>query len=58
MFNFYYQGGKVETIVYDEAQYKFKGFMPPPVKIDYSKSIISPMPGAVVSVAVEPGQKV
>ena len=32
--------------------------MAPPVKIDYAKSIISPMPGAIVSVAVELGQTI
>lgn len=57
-FDFYYMGGKVETIVYDEAQYKYKHYMAPPVKIDTTKQIISPMPGAVVSVSVEPGQSV
>ena len=32
--------------------------MAPVVKIDTTKSLLSPMPGAVVSVAVEPGQKI
>jgi propionyl-CoA carboxylase alpha chain len=32
--------------------------MPEPVVIDHAKSIISPMPGAVVSVFVKPGDKV
>jgi propionyl-CoA carboxylase alpha chain len=32
--------------------------MAPPKKIDYAKSVLSPMPGAIVSVAVEPGQTV
>jgi propionyl-CoA carboxylase alpha chain len=32
--------------------------MAPPKKIDYAKSIISPMPGAIVSVSVEVGQTV
>ena len=51
-FDFYFEGGKVETRVYDEAQYKYKDHMAPIVKIDTTKSILSPMPGAVVSVAV------
>jgi len=29
--------------------------MAPPAKIDHSKSILSPMPGAVVSINVVPG---
>lgn len=32
--------------------------MAPPKKIDYAKSVISPMPGAIVSVSVEPGMTV
>ena len=57
-FNFYYTGNNVKTMVYNENQYNFKRYMAPPVKIDYAKSVISPMPGAIVSVAVEPGQSV
>jgi hypothetical protein len=57
-FDFYYHGGKVNTLIYDEIQYKFKKHMAPPAKIDHSKSIISPMPGAVVSVNVVVGQTV
>ena len=33
-FDFYFAGGKVETLVYDETQYKYKKHMAPPVKID------------------------
>lgn len=57
-FDFYYQGGKVETLVYDESQFKYKQHMAPPKKIDTSKTIMSPMPGAIVSVNVEAGQTV
>ena len=57
-FNFYYQGGKVETLIYDENQYRYKQYMAPVVKIDTTKSILSPMPGAVVSVSVQPGDTV
>lgn len=32
--------------------------MAPPKKIDFAKSVLSPMPGAIVNVAVEPGQHV
>lgn len=32
--------------------------MAPPKKIDLGRSVISPMPGSIVSVSVEPGQKV
>lgn len=57
-FDFYYGGGKVETIVYDEAQFKYKHHMAAPVKIDSAKMIQSPMPGAVVSVNVAAGDTV
>ena len=57
-FNFYFMNGLVETKVYDENQYKYKNFMAPVVKIDTTRSILSPMPGAVVSVAVAPGDTV
>lgn len=32
--------------------------MPEPKKLDHAKNIISPMPGAIVSVSVKPGDKV
>jgi len=54
-FDFYFHGGKVNTMIYDEVQYKHKKHMAPPAKIDFSKSIMSPMPGAVVSVNVVVG---
>jgi len=57
-FNFYYEGGKVETLIYDEDQYRYKDHMAPIVKIDTTRSILSPMPGAVVSVSVQPGDSV
>ena len=38
-FDFYYGGGKVETIVYDEMQYQVKHHRAKPVKIDSAKMI-------------------
>jgi len=32
--------------------------MAPPKHVDHAKSVISPMPGSIVSVSVEPGQTV
>ena len=54
-FDFFFKGSRVQTKVYDPIQYKYKHHMAPEVKLDLTKSIISPMPGAVVSVAVEAG---
>jgi biotin carboxyl carrier protein len=57
-FDFYYLGGYIKTMIYDETQYKYKKHMAPPAKVDHSRSILSPMPGAVVSVNVVVGQVV
>ena len=56
--NFYYKGNNVELSIYEEKQYKYKKHMPVPKKMDFTKTIISPMPGAIVSVDVKPGDKV
>jgi propionyl-CoA carboxylase alpha chain len=32
--------------------------MAPPKKVNYAKSVLSPMPGAIISVSVEQGQTV
>lgn len=44
--------------MYDEAQFKYKHFMKVPEKIDTAKMVMSPMPGAIVSIAVQVGQTV
>jgi len=58
--NFYYSvnGSHVEVHVYDPVQYRVKSHMAPPKKIDFAKSVLSPMPGSIVNVAVEVGQTV
>jgi propionyl-CoA carboxylase alpha chain len=57
-FTFSYKGNNVKLSIYDETQYKFKKFMPEPKVLDMAKNVISPMPGAIVSVSVQPGDKV
>ena len=57
-FNFYYKGNTMKLAVYDEYQYPLKQYMARPHKFDHGKSILSPMPGSIVSVSVEVGQKV
>lgn len=57
-YNFYYKGNTIEAQVYDANQYKYKKYMAPPKKIDYAKSVLSPMPGSIVSISVEAGQVV
>jgi propionyl-CoA carboxylase alpha chain len=57
-FSFYHKGAVVETQVYDASQYRYKKYMAPPKKVNYAKSVLSPMPGAIVSISVEPGQVV
>ena len=41
--------------MFEGYQYQYKQHMPIPKKIDFAKSIISPMPGAIVSVDVKAG---
>jgi biotin carboxyl carrier protein len=55
-FNFYLKGNTVETLIFDENQFKLKHHMAPPIKIDHTKSVLSPMPGSIVSVNVQVGQ--
>lgn len=57
-FNFNIEGTPVTLQVYDKDQYAFKKYMPEPKVIDFTKSIISPMPGAIISVDVQPGDQV
>jgi propionyl-CoA carboxylase alpha chain len=57
-YNFYYRGSNVAVEVYDADQYAVKKFMPILKLRDTSKLIISPMPGAIVSVSVAAGQTV
>lgn len=57
-FTFNLKGNSVNMRVYSADQYKYKQYMPVPAKIDYAKSIISPMPGAIVEVFVKPGDAV
>ena len=52
------KGSQVEALVLDASQYRLKGYMAVPKKVDHSKSVLSPMPGAIVSIAVEVGQTV
>jgi len=57
-YHFDFKGNNVQLSIYDENQYKYKQYMPAPKVIDYAKTIMSPMPGAIVSVHVKPGDKV
>ena len=52
---FYYNGTHCEVEVYNEEQYKLKKYMAVFKARDTSKMILSPMPGAIVSVSVQPG---
>jgi propionyl-CoA carboxylase alpha chain len=58
LLHFSMKGSQIEVGVYNEAQFRLKKYMAPPKKIDHAKSVLSPMPGAIVSIAVEPGQMV
>lgn len=57
-YGFYYRGSNVSVDVYSETQFGLKKFMPIIKPRDTAKLVISPMPGAIVSVNVAPGQTV
>jgi propionyl-CoA carboxylase alpha chain len=57
-YSFYYRGAHRTVNVYDQQQYDLAKHMPTPKSIDLDKVILSPMPGAIVSVNVEVGQEV
>eukprot|EP00897_Mesotaenium_endlicherianum_P003924 jgi/Mesen1/355/ME000001S02667 len=53
-----YAGAEKEVVVQSPLQASLARHMPPPRIVDYSKVLRSPMPGALISVAVRPGQQV
>lgn len=57
-FGYYYKGANRKVNIYDERQHAVAKHMPEPKVLDLAKMIISPMPGSIVSVAVEVGQTV
>lgn len=57
-FKFYYRGATRKVNVYDSRQAKVAHHMPEPHVLDLNKVIISPMPGAIVSVNVNVGDQV
>jgi propionyl-CoA carboxylase alpha chain len=57
-YHFFHRGTNVSIEVLDDKQRQLRSFMPPPLKIDYSKMIVSPMPGNVVSLTVKEGDTV
>lgn len=57
-YNWVYKGSHVKTRVYDAKQYQYKKYMAPPKVIDFSRVVLSPMPGAIVSVSVKPGDTI
>eukprot|EP01059_Diplonema_ambulator_P027806 TRINITY_DN46488_c0_g1_i1.p1 TRINITY_DN46488_c0_g1~~TRINITY_DN46488_c0_g1_i1.p1 ORF type:complete len:711 (+),score=298.76 TRINITY_DN46488_c0_g1_i1:55-2133(+) len=53
-----YVGTPYTVKVLTPMQAEVEAIMPPPVVVDTSKMLLAPMPGAVVSVLVEVGQKI
>jgi propionyl-CoA carboxylase alpha chain len=45
-------------LVFDANEFKYKNYMAPVVKVDNTKSVVSPMPGKILSVSVKVGQVV
>lgn len=57
-YNWFFKGSKVATKAYTPSEFKYKHLMAPRKVIDYGKSVMSPMPGAIISVSVKPGDSV
>jgi len=57
-YKFYFNNGHRELRVLNEREYELDQYMAPPKVIDFSKIVISPMPGKVVSISVEEGDEV
>lgn len=57
-YNWFFKGTSLVTKAYTPSEYKYKHHMAPRKVIDYSKAVISPMPGAILSVAVKVGDHV
>lgn len=57
-FDFWFREGERHLKVYSEQQYNLLKHMAPPKIVDYSKRIMSQMPGKVLSVSVATGQEV
>jgi propionyl-CoA carboxylase alpha chain len=52
------KGSEVEVSVFNQAQFNVKKYMAPPKKMDHAKSVLSPMPGSIVSISIEVGQTI
>jgi len=57
-YSFQYAGATREQRIFTEAEYAANKYMAPPKVIDYGSMIQSPMPGKIVSVSVEAGDKI
>lgn len=57
-YDFWFREGERKLKVYSEQQFNLLKHMAPPKVVDYTKRIMSQMPGKVVSVNVKPGQEV
>ena len=54
-YNWLYNGTIIKARSYSPRQFALKGFMAPPKVVDHGKHVMSPMPGSIVSVSVNPG---
>jgi propionyl-CoA carboxylase alpha chain len=53
-----YLGSQQEVIVRSVREHELSQYMLPPVVKDTSQFLLCPMPGTLISVSVQPGQKV
>lgn len=57
-YQFYFKNASRAVRIFNEREFALSSHMAPPVEIDMSRRIISPMPGQIVSVAVAKGDEV
>jgi len=57
-YEMYHKGNKIKMEVLSPRQYKYYEHMPEPEVLNLAKTIISPMPGAIIDIFVKPGDKV
>jgi len=58
VFNVHFEGAYVDCVVMSEEEYKLSSYMKEPKVVDTSSFILSPMPGTLMSYAVNDGDEV
>ena len=54
----FHKGSHVEVSLCTEREFRLKKYMAVPPELDFTKMVTSPMPGAIISVSVDKGDRV